>query len=89
KVNFSRPSIDVCMETVAEAFQQRAVGILLSGANADGVKGLLKIKHCGGYTIAQQPATADVDYMPRQAIEKGAVDAVLTPDEIAQFINKG
>ena len=88
KINFSRPSIDVCMETIAEAYGKKAVGILLSGANADGVNGLLKIKHCGGFTIAQQPATADVDYMPRQAIEKGAVDAVLTPAEIAAFINK-
>ena len=88
KVNFSRPSIDVCMETVAEAYQKKAVGILLSGANEDGVNGLLKIKHCGGFTIAQQPSTADVDYMPRKAIEKGAVDIALTPDEIADFINK-
>ena len=88
KINFSRPSIDVSMETVAEAYQKKAVGILLSGANADGVNGLLKIKQCGGFTIAQQPATADVDYMPKQAIEKGAADAILTPAEIADFINK-
>lgn len=87
KINFSRPSIDVSMETAAEAYEKNAVGILLSGANADGVNGLLKIKHCGGFTIAQQPKTADVDYMPKQAIERGAADAVFTPIEIADFIN--
>ena len=89
KINYSRPSIDVCMETVAEAFGKKAVGILLSGANSDGVVGLRQIKQCGGYTVAQQPRTATVDYMPKQAIEKGVVDAVLTPEEIAELINKG
>ncbi len=89
KINYSRPSIDVCMETVAEVFQKRAVGILLSGANADGVVGLGKIKNCGGFTIAQRPDTATVDYMPRQAIQSGVADAVLTPEEIAALINKG
>ncbi len=89
KINYSRPSIDVCMETVAEAFQRRAVGILLSGANADGTIGLGKIKHCGGYTVAQRPDTAIVAYMPKQAIEKGVVDAVSTPEEIAALINRG
>ena len=89
KINYSRPSIDVCMETVAEAYQKRAVGILLSGANADGVVGLEKIGHCGGFTVAQRPDTATVDYMPKQAIEKGVVQAVLTPQEIAELINKG
>ena len=89
KINYSRPSIDVCMETVAEVYQKRAVGILLSGANADGVAGLEKIRHCGGYTVAQRPDTATVDYMPKQAIERGAADAILTPGEIADLINKG
>ena len=88
KINYSRPSIDVCMETAAEAFGEKVTGILLSGANADGVKGLLAIKSNGGYTIAQQPNTAMVDYMPKQAIEKGAASAVLTPNEIAAFISK-
>ncbi len=87
KINYSRPSIDISMETAAEAYHDKVVGILLSGANADGVQGLQKIKQCGGYTIAQSPETADVDYMPRQAIERGVVNAVLAPKEIAHFIN--
>ena len=89
KINYSRPSIDVCMETVAEAYQKRAIGILLSGANADGVIGLQRIKNCGGFTIAQRPDTAIVDYMPKQAIERDVVDIILSPEEIAGFINKG
>lgn len=87
KINYSRPSIDVCMETAADAFSQRVIGILLSGANADGVVGLKNIKHHGGFTVAQHPETAEVDYMPQQAIEKGVVDIILRPEEIAGFIN--
>lgn len=88
KVNFSRPSIDVCMETAAEAFREKTVGILLSGANADGVEGMLRIKHWGGVTVAQSPETAEIDYMPKQAVERNAADMLLTPDEIATFINQ-
>lgn len=89
KINYSRPSIDISMETAAEAYRNKVVGILLSGANADGVIGLQKIKGCGGITIAQDPITAIVDYMPRQAITRGAASLVLTPKEIADFINNG
>lgn len=89
KINYSRPSIDISMETAAEAYRKKTVGILLSGANADGVRGLEKIKECGGFTIAQEPSTAIVDYMPRQAIERGVADAILIPTEIAGFINQG
>lgn len=87
KINFSRPSIDVSMQTAAEAFKNKVTGILLSGANADGVEGLRCILQCGGYTIAQRPDTAIVEYMPKQAIEKKAASAVLTPLEIAQYIS--
>ena len=89
KINFSRPSIDACMETAAEAFRERAVGILLSGANADGVAGLQHIKQRGGHTVAQRPDTAVVDYMPRQAIERGVAESALTPEEIVALINLG
>lgn len=89
KINYSRPSIDVCMETAAEAYRNKVTGILLSGANADGVEGLRKIKQCGGFTVAQRPDTAVVDYMPKQAIDKGVANTILTPPEITNLINEG
>ncbi len=58
KVHFSKPSIDVTFESVANVFRQRSIGILLSGANADGAAGLLKIRKAGGTTIAQDPVSA-------------------------------
>lgn len=87
KVNFSRPSIDISLSTAAEVFKEKATAILLSGANSDGIAGMLKLQNLGGYCIAQDPSTAQVDYMPAQAIEKSAVHQVLTPPKIMAFLN--
>ena len=88
KIHFSRPSIDVTFESVAEIFGARVVGILLSGANADGAQGLLRIKERGGYTIVQDPEDADMGYMPQQAINLGAVDEVLNVNDLIQTIER-
>lgn len=88
KINYSRPSIDVCFETAAEAFGKKLTGILLSGSNADGTKGLLAIRRFNGATIVQDPQSADSPFMPQQAIASGAADYILEPDAIAAFINK-
>lgn len=82
KVQYSRPSIDVSFESIADCFDKNVLSILLSGANADGAQGLAAIKAEGGYTIAQDPSTADVGYMPQQAINLGIVDSILSPEEI-------
>jgi len=87
RVNFARPSIDVLFETAAEAYQDTLIGIILTGANNDGSKGLRKIKHLGGLTIVQDPETAEVDSMPRAAILSTQVDKILTIEEIAPFLN--
>jgi two-component system chemotaxis response regulator CheB len=91
KVQFSRPSIDVTFESVAEVYKDRVIGVILSGANADGTEGLLKIKDAGGYTIAQDPLTAEVGFMPQQAINAGAIDKVIAtemlPLEILNLAN--
>ena len=87
KVNYSRPSIDVAFESVADAFREKVVGILLSGANADGTKGLQTIGVNGGYTIVQSPDTADVPFMPAHALKTFSPDAVMTPLEMVTFVN--
>ena len=88
KINFSRPSIDVTFESVAETFGERTIAILLSGANSDGASGLLKIRQSGGYTIVQNPATADIGYMPQQAISLGAAQYVLDAEELVAVLNR-
>lgn len=88
KVNFSRPSIDVSFETAAEVYGAHTTGLLLSGANADGTEGLKRIKEVGGKALIQQPSSAEVSYMPEQALREIEADAVLTNEEIATYINR-
>jgi two-component system chemotaxis response regulator CheB len=88
KVNYSRPSIDVTFESAALAFGPALVAILLSGANADGTFGLKEIHAHGGITIAQNPETATVPYMPRHAISEAGVDYIYTPEQIGVYINR-
>lgn len=88
KLNFSRPSIDITFRSAAEIFKENAVALLLSGANADGVNGLKEIKKYGGSVAVQDPSTAEIDYMPKQAILSIAIDKVLKPFEIASYINQ-
>ena len=88
KINFSRPSIDVAFESAAEIYKEHLVGLLLSGANSDGTIGLKKIKRNGGSVLVQNPKSAIVAYMPESAIQNVAVDRVLNPDEMANYINQ-
>lgn len=87
KINYSRPSIDVTFETAADVFKQHTVGVLLSGANMDGVNGLLYIKKLKGYAVVQDPNTAQSPFMPQQAIEEQAYDIILNIEELSSFIN--
>jgi chemotaxis protein methyltransferase CheR len=87
KVNHSRPSIDLMFRSASLAFGGRIVGIILTGANDDGADGIKTIRQKGGYTIAQDPETAEFKAMPLAAIETGMVDKILNLKEIADYIN--
>ncbi len=89
QINGYRPSINVTMQSVAEAFGARARGILLTGAGGDGVEGLAAIRHFGGKTFAQAPETCAVESMPQRAIETGVVDHVAAPEHIARLLLMG
>jgi two-component system, chemotaxis family, protein-glutamate methylesterase/glutaminase len=86
RVQFARPSIDVLFESVAEAYRDRAIGIVLTGSNEDGAAGLAAIKRNGGVSIVQDPHTAEKRAMPDAAIAGSAADAVLPLDEIGPFL---
>lgn len=87
RVNYSRPSIDVLFDTAADAYGNKLIGVILTGANSDGALGLKKIKKFGGLTIVQSPETAEADAMPKAAIEAVEVDHILPLDEIGDFLN--
>jgi two-component system chemotaxis response regulator CheB len=86
RVRFARPSIDVLFESVAEAYRDRAIGIVLTGANDDGAAGLAAIKRNGGVGIVQDPKTATKRSMPEAAIAAAQADAVLPLEEIGPFL---
>ena len=76
-------SIDLFFRTLAQAHQERAIGVVLSGSGSDGAQGLRRIKELGGVAIAQGLEDAEFDGMPGAAIQTGVVDFVLTAEEIA------
>ncbi len=88
KIKHSRPSIDVTFQTAAEAFGAQVVALLLSGASSDGTDGLKTVKHFGGVALVQDPASAEVPYMPEFAISNVAVDKVLQPGLIVNIIKE-
>lgn len=68
-VRYSRPSIDVMFASASDAYGADVIGIVLTGANADGARGLQRIVSRGGYAIVQDPATAEVKVMPQSALK--------------------
>lgn len=67
-VHYSRPAIDVLFETAADAFGERLMGIVMTGASKDGAAGLRAIGEAGGLTLVQDPGTAEVAVMPMAAL---------------------
>ncbi|HET9622468.1 MAG TPA: chemotaxis protein CheB [Kofleriaceae bacterium] len=67
-VHYSRPSIDVLFETAADSFGAATLGVVLSGANEDGARGLARIHRAGGAAVVQDPATALYPTMPTAAL---------------------
>jgi two-component system chemotaxis response regulator CheB len=81
-VNFVRPSADLLFESVAAAYGERAIAVVLTGAGKDGSMGVTAIKARGGTVIAQDVSTSEFSSMPSAAIRTGTVDFVLSLDEI-------
>jgi len=83
-----RPSIDVLFECVADEYGGKAIGVILTGANNDGARGLAKIGSRGGVTVVENPETAACHEMPRAALAHTKADWVLPLEEIAPCLNK-
>jgi two-component system chemotaxis response regulator CheB len=87
RVHFSRPSIDVTFRSAADIFGPGLICLLLSGGNVDGAEGMQYVQERGGLTVVQNPATADVPFMPQQAISRMKVDFIIPADEIPGFVH--
>jgi len=88
RINFARPSIDVLFESAAEAYKDKLIGVILTGANNDGAKGIKRIKEYGGLAIVQDPQTADSAYMPSSAIATIKPDYILALEDITELFIK-
>jgi two-component system chemotaxis response regulator CheB len=67
-VRFSRPSIDVMFSSAADTYRSATIGVVLTGANEDGARGLAHIVKRGGLALVQDPKTAEIPIMPEAAI---------------------
>ena len=85
-VNYARPSIDVLFESAAYIYGDALVGLILTGANNDGARGLKEIKERGGLALVQDPETAEARAMPETAIAATAPDYILPLNEIGPFV---
>lgn len=86
QVCYQRPSVDVLFHSVAKVAGAQGTGVILTGMGADGAEGLLAMKKAGAHTIAQDEASCVVFGMPKEAINRGAVDEVKPLGQIAAAI---
>ena len=70
------------LDTTAEFYRERTIGVVLTGYGIDGSHGVEAIGRMGGYVIAQEPSTAEAPWMPNAAIQTGCVNAILPLNEI-------
>ncbi|MBD7940506.1 chemotaxis protein CheB [Brevundimonas guildfordensis] len=85
-INYSRPSIDVLFESAADAYGERLVGIILTGANNDGAAGLAAVAAAGGVALVQDPAAAYARTMPQAARQACNAALVLSLERIADYL---
>jgi two-component system chemotaxis response regulator CheB len=82
-VRYSRPSIDVTFVSAADTYGEDTVGVVLTGANADGARGLKRIHDRGGLALVQLPSSAQGPTMPAAALQAVPQARALSIREIA------
>ena len=87
-VAYARPSIDVLFESAADEYGERAIGVILTGANSDGARGLARLKARGALTLVEDPGSAASPEMPKAAIAKTKIDFILPLEEIGLLLEK-
>jgi two-component system chemotaxis response regulator CheB len=87
-VHFLRPSADLLFESVAGAYNERAIAVVLTGTGTDGAMGVRAIKARGGTVIVQDPATAEFSGMPKASLDTQVVDFVLPVGEIGEVLGR-
>lgn len=87
-VKYSRPSIDVLLESAAASFGERLVAVMLTAASQDGADGARAVHRHGGHVVVQDPATAEDATMPMAVIAAGVADSVVALSDMAMAIEE-
>lgn len=85
-VNHSRPSVDVLLESAADAYGDGLIGVVLTGANEDGAAGLRAVVGAGGLAIVEDPAGAHAPTMPAAALNAAATAEIMSLDSITAYL---
>ena len=86
-VHYARPSIDVLFESAGFAIKNKLIGILLTGSGKDGIWGLTRIQNYGGYTIIQDPKTAECARLPEGGLNSMSPKKILPIEEVGAHLN--
>jgi two-component system chemotaxis response regulator CheB len=81
-----RPAVDVLFKTTAKYAGSNAVGVILTGMGRDGADGMLEMRKAGARTIGQDEASCVVYGMPKEAAENGAVEKVVSLQNVSQMV---
>lgn len=81
-----RPSIDVLFSSAAEVFENSLIAVILSGANSDGVGGMLMVKQLGGLCMVLNPLNTEFSTMPQSVIQRVAVDYIASIEDIISLL---
>ena len=89
RVHFSRPAIDVLFESAAAAYGDRLVGIILSGGNSDGARGLRAVSDAGGKTVVQSLESSEMIAMPAAALQAAPDSIEMDAAGLAELLRRG
>ena len=81
-----RPSVDVMFESVANVYDKRVLGVVMTGMGSDGKQGAAWIKARGGTIITEHESSCIVYGMPRSVVEAGLSDQAIPLDKMSQGI---
>ena len=86
--NGHRPSADVLFESVAQQYQNRALGVIMTGMGRDGAAQITEMRRQGAYTLGQDEESSIVYGMPKVAFEMGGIQKQVALKDMASEINK-
>lgn len=88
RVRHVRPAADVLFESAADVWREQLIGVVLTGSNDDGARGLARIRQYGGYALVQSPEEAEAPQMPQAALALAGADEILSLSALTQRLNQ-